>query len=43
LQKAVDSEPWHDSVKALVFFPNVLGFMSDNLDWTQDLGDAVVG
>ena len=42
LQKAVDPEPWDDNVKALVFFPSVLGFMSDNLDWTQDLGDAVL-
>ena len=42
LQQAVDAEPWDDSVKALVFFPSVLGFMSDNLDWTQDLGDAVL-
>ncbi len=42
LQKAVDEEEWDDSVKALAFFPSVLGFMSDNLDWTQDLGDAVL-
>ncbi|MCG6896007.1 MAG: DUF3300 domain-containing protein [Thiocapsa sp.] len=42
LQKAVDQEPWDDSVKALAFFPSVLEFMSDNLDWTQDLGDAVL-
>lgn len=42
LQKAVDQAQWDDSVKALVFFPSVLGFMSDNLDWTQDLGDAVL-
>jgi Protein of unknown function (DUF3300) len=42
LQKAVDQEEWDDSVKALVFFPSVLGFMSDNLDWTQDLGDTVL-
>lgn len=42
LQEAVDAEPWDDSVKALVFFPSVLEFMSGNLDWTQDLGDAVL-
>jgi hypothetical protein len=42
LDKAVKGEPWDESVKALVFFPSVLGFMSDNLDWTQDLGDAVL-
>jgi hypothetical protein len=42
LDQAVREEPWDDSVKALVFFPSVLTFMSDNLDWTQDLGDAVL-
>ncbi len=42
LQSAVDGESWDDSVKALVLFPSVLEFMSDNLDWTQDLGDAVL-
>jgi hypothetical protein len=42
LDKAVKEEPWDDSVKALVFFPSVLAFMSDNLDWTQDMGDAVL-
>ena len=42
LQQAVDQQDWDESVKALVFFPSVLGFMSDNLDWTQDLGDAVL-
>ncbi len=42
LEKAAEQEPWDPSVKALVFFPDVLGFMSDNLDWTQDLGDAVL-
>ncbi|MBP8289649.1 MAG: DUF3300 domain-containing protein, partial [Chromatiaceae bacterium] len=42
LDKAVRGEPWDDSVKVLVQFPSVLGFMSDNLDWTQDLGDAVL-
>jgi hypothetical protein len=42
LQTAVDAEEWDDSVKSLVFFPSVLDFMSGNLDWTQDLGDAVL-
>ena len=42
LDKAVRGEPWDDSVKVLVQFPSVVGFMSDNLDWTQDLGDAVL-
>lgn len=43
LDKAVRGEPWDESVKVLVQFPSLLGFMSDNLDWTQDLGDAVLG
>ena len=36
----VDSQPWDPSVKSLVAFPNVLNMMSDQLDWTQNLGDA---
>jgi hypothetical protein len=42
LDQAVKEASWDNSVKALVFFPSVLEFMSDNLDWTQDLGDAVL-
>ncbi|TNF56364.1 MAG: DUF3300 domain-containing protein [Gammaproteobacteria bacterium] len=42
LDRAVRGEPWDESVKVLVQFPAVLGFMSENLDWTQDLGDAVL-
>jgi hypothetical protein len=43
LEKATADESWDPSVKSLLFFPNVLSYMSDNLDWTQDLGDAVLG
>jgi hypothetical protein len=42
LEKAADENPWDPSIKSLVFFPDVLDFMNDNLDWTQDLGDAVL-
>ena len=42
LEAAVAVEPWDESVKTLLFFPDVLGYMNDNLDWTQDLGDAVL-
>ncbi len=42
LDQAVRGEPWDDSVKVLVQFPTVLSLMSANLDWTQDLGDAVL-
>ncbi|WP_347330406.1 DUF3300 domain-containing protein [Marinimicrobium locisalis] len=37
---AVEHEPWDPSVKALVAFPHLLERMSDDLDWTQRLGDA---
>ena len=42
LQTAADEEGWDPSVQALVFFPQILAYMSDNLNWTQDLGDAVL-
>jgi hypothetical protein len=37
---AVDGEDWDPSVKSLVAFPNVLGMMNEQLDWTQRLGEA---
>jgi hypothetical protein len=37
---AVDGEDWDPSVKSLTAFPNVLGMMSEQLDWTQRLGEA---
>jgi hypothetical protein len=40
LDAALLDEPWDPSVKTLVLFPEVLKRMNDNLDWTQDLGDA---
>ena len=33
---------WDPSVKALLYFPDVLNRMNDNLTWTQTLGNAVV-
>jgi hypothetical protein len=42
LQKAAAEQEWDPSVTALVYFPQVLDFMSKNLDWTKDLGDAVL-
>lgn len=36
----VEDKDWDPSVKALVPFPNILERLSDNLDWTQRLGDA---
>lgn len=37
---SVDNKDWDPSVKALVAFPDILKRMSDDLDWTQQLGDA---
>lgn len=37
---AVDNKDWDPSVQALVAFPEILQRMSDDLDWTQQLGDA---
>ena len=40
LDKALLDKDWDPSVKSLTTLPSVLTQMSDNLDWTQDLGDA---
>ncbi len=40
LDAALRDRPWDPSVKTMVMFPSVLARMNDNLDWTQDLGDA---
>ena len=40
LLKALDAQDWDPSVKSLVPFPSVLQMMTDQLDWTQQLGDA---
>jgi hypothetical protein len=42
LKKAVDQKKWDDSIKSLTATPDVLSMMSDKLDWTQKLGDAVL-
>ena len=40
LEEALQTQAWDPSVKALCGFPTVLKQMSDDLDWTRDLGDA---
>ena len=40
LQDALEKQPWDPSVKSLAVFPQVLMMMSEQLDWTQKLGDA---
>ena len=37
-----DAEDWDPSVKAMLRFPTVLKKLSDDLDWTTSLGDAIV-
>ena len=36
----VQNKTWDSSVKGLVFFPQLLAKLNDDLDWTKDLGDA---
>jgi len=40
LSKELKKQPWDDSVKALVSFPQVLEMMDSQLEWMQKLGDA---
>ena len=40
LDQALLEQDWDPSVKSLCTLPSVLKQMSENLDWTQDLGDA---
>jgi Protein of unknown function (DUF3300) len=42
LKAAVDKQSWDDSLKSLAGTPSVLAMMSDKLDWTQNLGNAVL-
>ena len=38
----IPNQPWDDSVKALTRYPDLLQWLSQNLDWTTQLGDAFV-
>ncbi|MEO8123762.1 MAG: DUF3300 domain-containing protein [Burkholderiales bacterium] len=40
LQDALQKQTWDESVKSLTEFPDVLDRMSQDLAWTQKLGDA---
>jgi hypothetical protein len=40
LSKAVDTQTWDPSVKALTQFPTVLNKMAQSLAWTSSLGEA---
>lgn len=43
LETALKGKTWDPSVKSLCGFPDLLHRLSQNLDWTQDLGDAFLG
>jgi hypothetical protein len=40
LSAALQQQSWDASVKSLVQFPDVLRLMNDNLQWTEQLGEA---
>src|SRR5262249_29826302 len=40
LADAVQMQPWDPSVQAMVAFPDVVKFLSDNVAWMTDLGNA---
>jgi hypothetical protein len=40
LTAALQQQPWDPSIKSLVPFPQLLHMMDNNLDWTEQLGDA---
>jgi hypothetical protein len=42
LKAAVDKQGWDENVKSLAATPSVLEMMSTKLDWTQQLGNAVL-
>lgn len=43
LEQAMLKQSWDPAVKALTAVPSVLKQMSENLEWTQKLGDAFLG
>jgi len=40
LAAALEQQPWDPSVKSLVPFPQIIRMMDQNLQWTEQLGDA---
>jgi hypothetical protein len=42
LKKEVEKQSWDASVKALTSTPDIISIMSDKIDWTKNLGDAVL-
>jgi hypothetical protein len=42
LKQEVEKQSWDNSVKALASTADVISMMSDKVDWTKNLGDAVL-
>ena len=42
LAQALVAQPWDPSVKSLLPFADVLKMMNDQLEWTQQIGDALL-
>jgi hypothetical protein len=42
LKAAVEKQPWDETVKSLVATPQVLATMSEQVEWTEKLGNAVL-
>lgn len=40
--KAAEAKNWDPSVQSLTAYPQILEMMNDKLEWTQELGDAVL-
>lgn len=43
LVKEAADQDWDPSVKALLEFPDIVGMMHDQMNWTTNLGDALLG
>lgn len=42
LKEQVEKQSWDNGIKALSSTPDVISMMSDKIDWTKSLGDAVL-
>jgi hypothetical protein len=43
LDKALQDKTWDVSTKSLCYYPQVLGMLSEQIEWTTKLGDAFLG
>jgi hypothetical protein len=42
LAYALEQQPWDASVKSLAAFPQILGVLDNNIEWTEELGEAFI-